>query len=130
MIQEVLPVGLLACNCYILGDESSGEALVIDPGDEIERVQEILTRHRLRPKTIIATPGPTTARAGAETGPAGIHKGMLDTGVDTLLGRPFEVRRGMKGSLNVSRCTYEQGENAAEAQSVEGVLARYAITSK
>jgi len=55
MIQEVLPVGMLACNCYILGDESSGEALVIDPGDEIERVQEILTRHQLRPKYIIAT---------------------------------------------------------------------------
>ncbi len=55
MIQEVLPVGMLACNCYILGDETTGEALVIDPGDEIERVQEILTRHRLQPKCIIAT---------------------------------------------------------------------------
>ncbi len=55
MIQEVLPVGILACNCYILGDETTGEALVIDPGDEVERVQEILTRHRLQPKCIIAT---------------------------------------------------------------------------
>lgn len=55
MIQEVLPVGMLACNCYILGDETTGEALVIDPGDEVERVQEILTRHRLQPKCIIAT---------------------------------------------------------------------------
>jgi hydroxyacylglutathione hydrolase len=55
MIHEILPVGLLQCNCSILGDESSGEAVVIDPGDEIERVQEILTRHKLKAKYIVAT---------------------------------------------------------------------------
>ncbi len=77
-----------------------------------------------------AAPGPTTARAGAETGPAGIHKGMLETDVDILLGRPVEVRRGKEGLLDVSRCTYEQGENAVEALFVEGVLVRYTITSE
>jgi glyoxylase-like metal-dependent hydrolase (beta-lactamase superfamily II) len=55
MIHEILPVGMLACNCSIVGDEESGEAIVIDPGDEIEHVQEVLTRHKLRPKYIVAT---------------------------------------------------------------------------
>ena len=55
MIQEVIPVGMLQCNCYILGDEATGEAVVIDPGDDIERVQEALRRHRLNPKYIVAT---------------------------------------------------------------------------
>src|SRR5271157_6357038 len=55
MIHEILPVGMLACNCSIVGDEQSGEAIVIDPGDEVERVQEILSQHRLRAKYIIAT---------------------------------------------------------------------------
>jgi len=55
MIHEILPVGMLACNCSIVGDEESGEAIVIDPGDEIERVQEVLGRHKLRPKYIVAT---------------------------------------------------------------------------
>jgi hydroxyacylglutathione hydrolase len=55
MIHEILPVGLLQCNCSIVGDELSGEAIVIDPGDEIERVQEILARHHLKVKYIIAT---------------------------------------------------------------------------
>ena len=55
MIHEILPVGMLACNCSILGDEATGEAIVIDPGDDIERVQEILTRHNLTPKLIVAT---------------------------------------------------------------------------
>jgi hydroxyacylglutathione hydrolase len=47
MIQETIPVGMLQCNCYILGDPESGEAVVIDPGDEIERVQAALERHKL-----------------------------------------------------------------------------------
>lgn len=55
MIHEVLPVGMLACNCSILGDESTGEAVVIDPGDDIDKVQQILARHHLRVKYIVAT---------------------------------------------------------------------------
>jgi len=55
MIHEVFPVGMLACNCSILGDEATGEAVVIDPGDDIERVQEILQRHHLRVRYILAT---------------------------------------------------------------------------
>ena len=55
MIHEVLPVGWLQCNCSIVGDEASGEAIVIDPGDEIERVEEILSRHKLKVKFILAT---------------------------------------------------------------------------
>ena len=55
MIHEILPVGMLACNCSILGDESTGEAVVIDPGDDIEQVREILAKHHLRVKCIVAT---------------------------------------------------------------------------
>jgi len=55
MIHEILPVGMLACNCSIVGDEDTGEAVVIDPGDEIERVQEVLARYKLRAKYIVAT---------------------------------------------------------------------------
>lgn len=55
MIHEIIPVGLLACNCSILGDEASGEAIVIDPGAEIERVREILARHKLKLNAIVAT---------------------------------------------------------------------------
>ncbi|HEV2424605.1 MAG TPA: MBL fold metallo-hydrolase [Terriglobia bacterium] len=55
MIQEVIPVGMLQCNCYVLGDEATREAVVIDPGDEIERIQEVLLRHGLTPKYLVAT---------------------------------------------------------------------------
>jgi glyoxylase-like metal-dependent hydrolase (beta-lactamase superfamily II) len=66
MIHEVLPVGMLACNCSIVGDETTGEAVVIDPGDEVERVQEILTRHGLKAKYIVATHAHIDHVAGIE----------------------------------------------------------------
>jgi glyoxylase-like metal-dependent hydrolase (beta-lactamase superfamily II) len=55
MIHEILPVGMLACNCSVVGDEATGDAVVIDPGDDIERVQEILRKHKLRAKYLVAT---------------------------------------------------------------------------
>jgi hydroxyacylglutathione hydrolase len=55
MIHEILPVGLLQCNCSIFGDEQSREALVIDPGDNIDDILAILARHSLRVKTIVIT---------------------------------------------------------------------------
>lgn len=55
MIHEILPVGLLQCNCSIFGDEQTHEAIVIDPGDEIERITAILDKHALKVKAIIIT---------------------------------------------------------------------------
>jgi len=55
MIHEILPVGMLECNCSIFGDEQSREAVVIDPGDDIKDIQLILAKHRLRVKAIVIT---------------------------------------------------------------------------
>ena len=46
---------MLQCNCSIFGDEQSREAVVIDPGDEIEEIQAILAKHQLRVKAIVIT---------------------------------------------------------------------------
>ena len=55
MIRETFPVGPLQCNCTILGDEQTGEAIVIDPGDEISRIQRRLTALGLTLKQILVT---------------------------------------------------------------------------
>ncbi len=55
MIHEILPVGPLQCNCSIVGDENSREAIVIDPGDDIEAIMEIVARHGLQVKQIVVT---------------------------------------------------------------------------
>ncbi|QMV17484.1 MBL fold metallo-hydrolase [Granulicella sp. 5B5] len=55
MIRETLSVGLLGCNCTILGDEVSHEAIVIDPGYDIPRILGILSKHLLSVKQIVVT---------------------------------------------------------------------------
>ena len=65
MIHEVLPVGALQCNCSILGDEASGEAIVVDPGDDIPRIMAILQRHKLTVKQILITHAHIDHIAGA-----------------------------------------------------------------
>jgi hydroxyacylglutathione hydrolase len=55
MILESFPVGPLACNCTILGDEEAHEAIVIDPGDEIGRIHKRLTELGLKLKQILVT---------------------------------------------------------------------------
>jgi glyoxylase-like metal-dependent hydrolase (beta-lactamase superfamily II) len=54
-IHITIPVGMLQCNCSIIGDPITREALVIDPGDEIGRILDLLGRHRLTVKAIVCT---------------------------------------------------------------------------
>jgi hydroxyacylglutathione hydrolase len=55
MIHEILPVGPLQCNCSVVGDEQTREAMVIDPGDDIDDVLAIVRRHGLTVKQIVIT---------------------------------------------------------------------------
>ncbi len=55
MIHEVFPVGPLQCNCSVVGDEETKEAMVIDPGDDIEVVLAVVQRHGLTVKQIVIT---------------------------------------------------------------------------
>lgn len=55
MLHEVLPVGPLQCNCSIFGDPESGQAIVIDPGDEIQLLMRIISRYSFRVTAIVVT---------------------------------------------------------------------------
>ena len=55
LIHEILPVGLLQCNCSVVGDPATREAIVIDPGDEVDRILEVIGRHGLKVKAIVNT---------------------------------------------------------------------------
>ena len=65
MILETLPVGPLQCNCSILGDEISREAIVVDPGDDIPRILALLAKHSLTLKQILITHAHIDHIAGA-----------------------------------------------------------------
>src|SRR5215471_1418441 len=55
LIHVSLPVGVLQCNCSIVADPVTRETLVIDPGDEIGRILELVGRYKLNVKAIVST---------------------------------------------------------------------------
>ncbi len=55
MIHKILSVGPLKCNCSIIGDETTHEAMVIDPGDDIENILAVIHQHKLEVKQIVIT---------------------------------------------------------------------------
>jgi glyoxylase-like metal-dependent hydrolase (beta-lactamase superfamily II) len=83
MIVETFPVGMLQCNCTILGDPGSGEAIVIDGGDDVPEITRRLDAHGLRARYLVHTHahidhigalGPLRERVG---GDALLHPGDL-----------------------------------------------------
>jgi hydroxyacylglutathione hydrolase len=58
MFRESFPVGLLQCNCSVFADESTLEAIVIDPGDGLDdmaHLHSVLARHNLKVAAIVIT---------------------------------------------------------------------------
>jgi glyoxylase-like metal-dependent hydrolase (beta-lactamase superfamily II) len=89
MIHEILPVGMLQCNCSVFGDETTREAMVVDPGDEIGSILEILARHSLTVKAIVITHAHIDHIGGAQklklaTG-APVYMNQQDTELQKML---------------------------------------------
>ncbi len=57
MLFDTVVVGALGVNCYILGCEETRQAVVVDPGDESEKILSRVKRHNLTPVAIINTHG-------------------------------------------------------------------------
>ena len=66
MIHEILPVGMLQCNCSVYGDEESREAMVVDPGDNIADIMKVVEKHGLTVKAIVVTHAHIDHIGGAE----------------------------------------------------------------
>ena len=67
MIHVVLPVGILGCNCSLLGDEASHQAIVVDPGAEVATLLALLARYGLTLTQILVTHAHIDHIAGAVT---------------------------------------------------------------
>jgi hydroxyacylglutathione hydrolase len=55
MIIKRLVVGPLENNCFIIEDEKTREALVVDPGDEPDRILDLIVDKNLKLKYIVCT---------------------------------------------------------------------------
>src|SRR5579863_6109538 len=55
MVIRTFPVGPLACNCTVVANEKSGEAIVVDGGDGVDEVAGLLERNGWRAKFLVHT---------------------------------------------------------------------------
>src|SRR5947209_15782346 len=97
MIHETLPVGMLQCNCSIFGDETTREAMVVDPGDEIESILEVIRRHGLTVKSIVITHAHIDHIGGAQKLKQATGAPVYMNQNDTALARMLDFQANMLG---------------------------------
>ena len=97
MIHEVLPVGMLQCNCSIFGDEQTHEAMVVDPGDDIAEILAILARHNLKVKAIVITHAHIDHVGGAENLKRATGAPVYMNQHDSELHKMMEMQAGWLG---------------------------------
>lgn len=55
LVVDFVTVGPFQQNSYVLGDRATGEAVLVDPGDEPEAIEALLQRHGLTPRYVLNT---------------------------------------------------------------------------
>jgi hydroxyacylglutathione hydrolase len=121
MIIETFPVGLLQCNCTILGDEQTRDAIVIDPGDDPQEIFSRLAKHGLTARQIVCT-HTHIDHVGAIQGlqeqlgtPAAIHK------ADLFLFDKLDVQAQWTGIPTPKRGVIDQFVADGDAVSCSGI---------
>ena len=99
MIRETFPVGMLQCNCTVVGDESTGMATVVDPGAEIGRILAVLALHSLSLQQIVVTHAHIDHIAGALALKEATGAPVLYSQADLPLVAMMEMQAGWHGAL-------------------------------
>ena len=60
LIVKTFPVGPLQCNCTLIGNPQSGQAILIDPGGNSEMLLQELSEHQLQLVEILHTHAPVS----------------------------------------------------------------------
>lgn len=109
MIHEIIPVGMLQCNCSVFGDETSREAIVVDPGDQIEDIQSIVAKHALTVKAIVITHAHIDHIGGAAKLKAATGAPVYMNENDALLYDHLDVQASWLGIDTPSRTKIDAG---------------------
>jgi hydroxyacylglutathione hydrolase len=115
MIHEILPVGPLQCNCSIIGDEQTREAMVIDPGDDVEQVLELIRKHNLQVKQIVITHAHIDHVGGAMKLRAATGAPVLLNPNDYALLKMLDVQAAWLGVAAPEKVEIDQGIGQADA---------------
>ena len=126
MIHEILAVGPLQCNCSVIGDEATCEAMVIDPGDDVEDVLAIIRKHNLQVKQIVITHAHIDHVGGAMKLRAATGAPILLNQNDYALLKMLDVQAAWIGVLPPGEVVIDlsigQGETVTAGSLQAGVL--------
>jgi hydroxyacylglutathione hydrolase len=114
MIHEILPVGPLQCNCSVIGDEQTREAMVIDPGDDVEQVLDLIRKHNLQVKQIVITHAHIDHVGGAMKLRAATGAPVLLNQNDYALLKMLDVQAAWLGMAAPERVEIDQGMGQAD----------------
>jgi len=114
MIHEILPVGPLQCNCSVIGDETTHEALVIDPGDDIDDVLAIVRKHNLTIQQIVITHAHIDHVGGAMKLRAASGAPILLNQHDYALLKMLDVQAAWIGMPNPGKVEIDQSLGQAD----------------
>src|SRR5437764_4342862 len=114
MIHEIIPVGPLQCNCSIIGDETSHEAMVIDPGDDIEDVLALIQKHNLQLKQIVITHAHIDHVGGAMKLRVATGAPILLNQNDYALLKMLDVQAAWIGMANPGKVQIDQSVGQAD----------------
>jgi hydroxyacylglutathione hydrolase len=108
MIHEILPVGPLQCNCSIIGDETTRQAMVIDPGDDIADILAVISKHNLQVKQIVITHAHIDHVGGAMKLRAATGAPILLNQNDTALLKMLDVQAAWIGMAAPGKVEIDQ----------------------
>ncbi len=123
MIHEIFPVGPLQCNCSIVGDETTREAMVIDPGDDVSEILGIIQRHGLTVKQIVITHAHIDHIGGAMKLKAVTGAPILLNQNDTALLNMLDAQAAWIGLPPPGRVTVDQDLRDADQLRVGSIAA-------
>jgi glyoxylase-like metal-dependent hydrolase (beta-lactamase superfamily II) len=114
MIHEILPVGPLQCNCSIIGDETTREAMVIDPGDDIADILGLIAKHNLQVKQIVITHAHIDHVGGAMKLRAATGAPILLNQNDSVLLKMLDIQAAWLGMAAPGRVEIDQSMNESD----------------
>ncbi|MGA3026776.1 MAG: MBL fold metallo-hydrolase [Bryobacteraceae bacterium] len=128
MIHEIVPVGVLQCNCSIFGDEQTREAVVIDPGDETAAILARLAKHSLHVTAIVITHAHIDHIGGAARLKAATGAPVYMNADDQDLYDQLDMQAGWLGMATPSRTTVDVGIRDGGSLSSGGTEFRFLHT--
>lgn len=128
MIHEIIPVGVLQCNCSIFGDEQTREAVVVDPGDETAAILARLAKHGLRVTAIIITHAHIDHIGGAARLKAATGAPVYMNADDQELYDHLDEQAGWLGMATPSRTTVDVPIREGDSISPGGTEFRFLHT--